>query len=119
MLRTSITRSTALYKLTPIMSVRYTSSEGAAGSGFSRPGGQHSGDSFTKREKAAEDLYVRQMEKQKLKELKIKLQQQRKHLDDLDKHISLMLIVMTSPKNRAERKTKEHSCSNYLRKVLH
>lgn len=67
-----------------------TGSEGATGSGFSRPGGQAAGDSFTKREKAAEDLYIREQEKLKLKELKAKLQQQRKHLDELDAHIDEM-----------------------------
>jgi len=69
------------------MSVRFKSSEGATGSGFSRPGGEHSGDSFTKRERAAEELYIREQEKLKLKELKAKLQQQRKHLDELDRHV--------------------------------
>jgi len=90
MLRTTISRSIVrTQRFTPIMSARFyaAGSEGATGSGFSRAGGEASGDSFTKREKAAEDLYMRQQEKQKLRELKEKLQQQRKHLDDLDRHL--------------------------------
>jgi len=87
MLRTTFTRSIRVNSFAPNMSVRFKSSEGAAGSGFSRPGGERSGDSFTKRERAAEDFYIRQQEKSKLIELKAKLQQQRKHLDELEKHV--------------------------------
>ncbi|KAF8538395.1 mitochondrial ATPase inhibitor, IATP-domain-containing protein [Trichophaea hybrida] len=101
MLRTTITRSGRLYlnRFTPIMSLRFTSSEGATGSGYSRPGGQAAGDSFTKREKAAEDLYIRQQEQLKLKELKAKLQAQRKHLDDLDAHVDEMTKEQGGEKN--------------------
>lgn len=62
-------------------------SSGEVGSGYSRPEGQKGGDSFTKREKAAEDYYIRQKEKEKLFQLREKLKQQRAHLDELDKHI--------------------------------
>ncbi|KZF22102.1 hypothetical protein L228DRAFT_261322 [Xylona heveae TC161] len=70
----------------PLTSVR-TMAEGATGSGASRPGGEHSGDAFSRREKANEDYYVRQKEKEKLLGLKEKLAAQRKHLDELDRHI--------------------------------
>lgn len=42
-----------------------TMSEGATGSGASRPGGSASGDAYTKREKANEDYYVKQKEKER------------------------------------------------------
>jgi len=61
--------------------------EGATGSGSSRPTGIAGGDAFTKREAAAEDLYIRQEERAKLLAIKEKLKQQRQHIDDLDKHI--------------------------------
>ncbi|KAI9823365.1 MAG: hypothetical protein M1826_007776 [Phylliscum demangeonii] len=61
--------------------------EGATGSGASRSGGMAQGDSFTRREQANEDMYVKEQEKEKLRALKEKLNQQRAHLDELDKHI--------------------------------
>lgn len=45
-----------------------SSREGATGSGASRAGGEHEGDAFTRREKAAEDAYIRQREQEKLRE---------------------------------------------------
>ncbi|MCJ1257567.1 hypothetical protein MMC24_005393 [Lignoscripta atroalba] len=59
----------------------------AGDTGGVRSGGEAAGDSFSKREKANEDYYVKQKEKEKLMALKEKLSQQRKHLDELDKHI--------------------------------
>jgi hypothetical protein len=44
-------------------------------------------DAFSKREKASEDLYVRQKEREKLKELKAKIEQQQKHLKELGDHM--------------------------------
>jgi hypothetical protein len=41
-------------------------------------------DAFSKREKAQEDLSIRQREQEKLKELKEKLQAQRAALDKLE-----------------------------------
>ncbi|KAI5858809.1 mitochondrial ATPase inhibitor, IATP-domain-containing protein [Tricharina praecox] len=100
MLRTTLTTSTrTIARFTPLMSTRLSSSEGATGSGFSRAGGQAAGDSFTKREKAAEDMYFRQQEQLKLKELKIKLQKQRQHLDELDAHIDEMTKEQGGEKN--------------------
>jgi hypothetical protein len=60
---------------------------GDTGSGSSRAQGIRSGDAFTKRERASEELYVAEKEKEKLMLLKQKLNAQRKHLDDLEKHI--------------------------------
>ena len=41
-------------------------------------------DSFTRREKAQEDYYIKQREKERLSKLREKLAAQRKHLDDLE-----------------------------------
>ncbi|ODV90561.1 hypothetical protein CANCADRAFT_2291 [Tortispora caseinolytica NRRL Y-17796] len=46
-----------------------------------------SGDSFTKREKAQEDMYVREKEKEKLDKLKQALAKHRKELDEISKQI--------------------------------
>ncbi|KAF2742883.1 hypothetical protein M011DRAFT_452478 [Sporormia fimetaria CBS 119925] len=84
MFRTSLVRAAAPRRL---LSTSARLATGETGSGFSRPGGQRSGDAFTKREQAAEELYIRQEEKAKLLAIKEKLQQQRKHIDELEKHI--------------------------------
>jgi DNA-binding PucR family transcriptional regulator len=44
-------------------------------------------DAFQRREKASEDYAIRQREKEKLIELKKKLQEQQQHLDRLSKHM--------------------------------
>lgn len=44
--------------------------------GAPRSGGQAQGDSFTKREQASEDFYVKEQEKQKLQALKKKIADQ-------------------------------------------
>ncbi|KAF3907591.1 hypothetical protein AA313_de0203964 [Arthrobotrys entomopaga] len=63
-----------------IMNRGYT--EGATGG--MRSGGSASGDSFTRREEAAENLYIKQREKERITALRAKLAAQRKHLDDLE-----------------------------------
>ncbi|KXG47156.1 ATPase inhibitor, IATP, mitochondria [Penicillium griseofulvum] len=50
-------------------------------------GGASSGDAFTKREAAQESLYIREKELEKLAQLKKKINEQRKHLDELETHI--------------------------------
>jgi len=55
--------------------------------GAQRSGGSQSSDSFSKREAASENLFIRQKEMESLKRLKEKLSTQRQHLDELDKHI--------------------------------
>ena len=96
MLRTSIVRSNILRAqrpLTPTFNAfrAMSTGKGATGSGFSRPTGEAGGDSFTKREKAAEDYYIRQKEKEKLLQLREKLRQQRAHFDELDAHIEELI----------------------------
>jgi len=60
---------------------------GDTGSGASRAGGIRSGDAFTKREAAAEELYIKQEEKAKLQAIRAKLLQQQQHVEELVKHI--------------------------------
>ncbi|EFQ99718.1 hypothetical protein MGYG_02731 [Nannizzia gypsea CBS 118893] len=66
-----------------VAAVRMT--EGSTGA--PRSGGSHSGDAWTKKESAEENLYMRKKEHEKLLALKEKLKQQRAHLDELDAHI--------------------------------
>ncbi|CAO2657961.1 Nn.00g072210.m01.CDS01 [Neocucurbitaria sp. VM-36] len=88
MLRTSIIKSAralAAPRYFSTSTLRMTA--GATGSAASRATGSQGGDSWTKRETAAEELYIRQEEKAKLLALKEKVKAQRAHLDDLEKHI--------------------------------
>ncbi|RMZ89148.1 hypothetical protein DV736_g3636, partial [Chaetothyriales sp. CBS 134916] len=52
-----------------------------------RSGGSASSDAFSRREQASENKFIREKELESLKKLKEKLAVQRKHLDELDKHI--------------------------------
>lgn len=58
-------------------------SEGSTGA----PRGGSSGDNFTQREKAQEDYYVRQHEKEQLELLKKQLHEQGKKLEKLENDI--------------------------------
>ncbi|KAK9237748.1 mitochondrial ATPase inhibitor, IATP-domain-containing protein [Lipomyces kononenkoae] len=80
----SVTRVAVRNSGARLASIRFYS-EGATGA--PRPGGEKQGDTFTKREKAQEDLYVRQLEAQKLKALRDALKKQREHLDDIEAHL--------------------------------
>ncbi|KAJ4292512.1 ATPase inhibitor [Kalmusia sp. IMI 367209] len=88
MLRTSVIKAAR-----PLASQRFFStsmramSAGDTGSGVSRPTGTRGGDAFTKREAAAEEMYIKQEERAKLLAIKAKLQQQQKHIEELTKHI--------------------------------
>ncbi|CDM26295.1 ATPase inhibitor, IATP, mitochondria [Penicillium roqueforti FM164] len=44
-------------------------------------------DSFARREAAHEAMYIRQVEMEKLENLKRKVEEQRKHMNELDKHM--------------------------------
>ncbi|KAI9892937.1 MAG: hypothetical protein M1814_000821 [Vezdaea aestivalis] len=50
-------------------------------------GGKTSTDAFTKREKASEDLYVREQEKAKLLEVRKKLAESQKHVQEIEEHL--------------------------------
>ncbi|PGH05827.1 hypothetical protein AJ80_08275 [Polytolypa hystricis UAMH7299] len=63
---------------------------GEGDTGAPRSAGMKSGDVWTKKESAQENLFVRQKEMEKLKVLKEKLQKQRQHLDELDAHIDAL-----------------------------
>jgi len=55
-------------------------------------------DSFTKREQASENMFIREREMETLRQLKQKLQAQRKHLDELDAHIADLESTKTEQK---------------------
>ncbi|KAJ5964004.1 ATPase inhibitor IATP mitochondria [Penicillium vulpinum] len=60
---------------------------GAGDLGSTKSGFMAEKDSFAKREAAHEAMYIREQEKQKLERLKAKLKEQRKHMNELDKHL--------------------------------
>ncbi|KAI4155809.1 MAG: hypothetical protein LQ340_000742 [Diploschistes diacapsis] len=64
--------------------------EGATGA--TRAGGAASSDSFSKREKANEDMAIKNREREKLMALKAKVEAQQKHLKDLSDHIDQMSV---------------------------
>jgi len=76
----------ALGRVSTRMTMVRSYTEGSTGA--PRSGGEKSNDSFTKREKAQEDLYMRQKEKEKLNVLREALKKQREHLDTLESHIN-------------------------------
>ncbi|CCE61399.1 hypothetical protein TPHA_0A03220 [Tetrapisispora phaffii CBS 4417] len=81
-----LSRSSALKNsvknIHPLAYIRlYT--EGATGA----PRSEGGGDSFTKREKANEDYFIRQHEKEQLAELRNQLQKQQKKLDQIESKI--------------------------------
>ncbi|KAI5289782.1 hypothetical protein KEM54_003217 [Ascosphaera aggregata] len=55
--------------------------------GAPRTTGSRSGDAWTNKEAAMENQYVRRKEREKLEALKLKVKQQRAHLDELERHI--------------------------------
>ncbi|KAI5291464.1 hypothetical protein KEM52_000165 [Ascosphaera acerosa] len=55
--------------------------------GAPRTTGSRSGDAWTNKEAAVENMYVRKKEMEKLHALKAKVAQQRKQLDELEAHI--------------------------------
>jgi len=63
---------------------------GEGDTGAPRSGGMQSGDSWTKKESAQENMFVKQKEMEKLRILKEKLKKQRQHLDELDAHIDAL-----------------------------
>ncbi|KAI9848312.1 MAG: hypothetical protein M1837_000576 [Sclerophora amabilis] len=111
MLRTSLRslRPTVSQPIRPAaLSFTRGMAEGATGSGSSRAGGIAQGfadrngyprDAFTKREKGAEDKFVKDKEREKLQALKDKIKQQRSHLDELDKHIDEISSTSGGEKN--------------------
>ncbi|CDO95588.1 unnamed protein product [Kluyveromyces dobzhanskii CBS 2104] len=78
--RSILTRAS---KAQPAAIRMYSSSEGSVGS--TRSDG--SSDAFTKREKAQEDLYVKQHEKEQLAQLREQLKQQQKKIDNLEEKL--------------------------------
>ncbi|KAF2839289.1 hypothetical protein M501DRAFT_1016371 [Patellaria atrata CBS 101060] len=88
MMRTSIIRSIRPLQATRALSTTARAmTEGATGSGSSRPGGMRSGDAFSKREHASEELYIRAEEKQKLRALQERLKQSEQHMREMREHL--------------------------------
>ncbi|GAB1206612.1 hypothetical protein APSETT445_005302 [Aspergillus pseudonomiae] len=88
MLRQSIRPLTTVNRAVVSRSFSALAPRMAAGdTGAPRPGGSAQADQFTKREAAQENLYIHEKEREKLLALHNKVKEQRKHLDELDKHI--------------------------------
>ncbi|MCJ1224737.1 hypothetical protein MMC12_001382 [Toensbergia leucococca] len=85
----SIFRNTIATRSLSSTAVRMAGDEGATGG--IRSGGAAQGDAFSKREKAGEDMYVREQEMQKLRTLKKNIEDQKKHLEELDKNVDAQL----------------------------
>lgn len=79
--RSTITRSIRINK--GLMSTRFYT-EGSVGS--QRPSGSE--DSFTKREKLNEDYYIKQHEKEQLKQLREQLKEQKEKLEHMENQIN-------------------------------
>ena len=76
---------------TPTRAMSNTVARMAGGdAGAPRSGGSAQSDAFTKREKASEDLYVRQQEKEKLQALKKKIADQEAELAESRKQVESM-----------------------------
>jgi len=102
MLRQTVFRGAKALRVTSVSkrALSVSSARMAEGStGGTRAGGEAQGDSFTKREKANEDFYIRQQEKEKLMALKAKLGEQQRHLEELSKHIDEMAKESGGEKN--------------------
>ncbi|GAA93949.1 uncharacterized protein L969DRAFT_101159 [Mixia osmundae IAM 14324] len=80
-----VPRSTALARQAarPITRMMSTSAVRRAGDEGSTAGSQTFGD----REKAQENAYIREREQAKLKELRKKIAEQKKHLEDIEKSL--------------------------------
>ncbi|KAL2867999.1 uncharacterized protein BJX67DRAFT_380552 [Aspergillus lucknowensis] len=59
----------------------------AGDTGAPRPGGVQASDQFQKREAAQENLYIHQKEQEKLASLRKKIEEQRSHLNELEKNL--------------------------------
>ncbi|CCF60732.1 hypothetical protein KAFR_0L01240 [Kazachstania africana CBS 2517] len=81
--RSTITRSIRLNR--GIMSARFYT-EGSTGA----PRGVNQEDSFTKREKMNEDYFIKQHEREQLRNLRQQLKEHKKKLDNLESKINDM-----------------------------
>ncbi|KAI6249987.1 hypothetical protein HI914_01898 [Erysiphe necator] len=59
----------------------------AGDTGAPKSGGAQSGDAFSRREKANEDMAIKAREREKLLELRKKISEQHDHLNRLEKHL--------------------------------
>ncbi|KAL1998469.1 hypothetical protein VTN02DRAFT_6123 [Thermoascus thermophilus] len=72
---------------------------GAGDTGAPKVHGYKADDSFSRREAAQESMYIHEKETEKLKALKAKIEEQRKHLAELDKHIDELTRSQGGEKN--------------------
>ncbi|KMU80187.1 hypothetical protein CISG_08295 [Coccidioides immitis RMSCC 3703] len=102
MLRLSIARAAQASRLPAYRSFSIAAARmGEGDTGAVRPGGVQSGDAWTKKESAQENMFIRQQEIEKLRALKEKLKQQRN-----DPLTSLMPTLTSSPSSKAVNITK-------------
>jgi len=90
MLRTQFINTARLAAPRRLLSTTPKVMAGETGSGSSRPGGSRSGDAFTRREHSAEELYIHEEERAKLNAIRDRLAAEKKHIEELDKHIADM-----------------------------
>lgn len=74
------------------------------------PGGGGTSDAFQKREKANEDYTIRQRERQKLLELKKKLNEQQAHLKQLEQHMYVAHLPPLPPPPYPPRPRRRADC---------
>ncbi|KAK7417194.1 ATPase inhibitor [Neonectria magnoliae] len=96
MLRSSFRQAAAARPIRCFSTTARVMTEGATGAP-PKTGGP--GDAFQRREKANEDYAIRQREKEKLIELKKKLNEQQEHLARLSKHIDEITREQGGEKN--------------------
>lgn len=64
---------------------------GEGDTGATRSGGSSQSDAFSNRERASEDMAIRRKEMEKLQEMKAKIADHKKHLEELEKNIDKSL----------------------------
>lgn len=90
MLRPALRRLTstrALPTLRTFTSSARTLAVGDTGSGFSRAQGERAGDTWTRREHANEEMWIRNEERNRLLSLKERMARREEHMDELERHI--------------------------------
>ncbi|RMZ82144.1 hypothetical protein DV738_g1883, partial [Chaetothyriales sp. CBS 135597] len=82
------TQTVKLFRASPSLTRTFAATAFRAGDGdLGGVRSSGSSDAFTRREQASENKFIREKELESLRKLKEKLAVQRKHLDELDKHI--------------------------------
>ncbi|PHH78337.1 hypothetical protein CDD80_7023 [Ophiocordyceps camponoti-rufipedis] len=96
LLRTSVSRTAAF--IGPCRAAAFSTTTRAMAEGdVGAPPKAGGSNAFSRREKASEDMAIRQREKEKLLELKKQLNEQKQHLDRLSEHIDQITKAKDSP----------------------